>query len=449
MGFSALPNTFSTGERNWTTARGNAPADFSARTVHAPTDLSARSTYARAHANATVALGHTHLDVLSNVHEIPYDVCQATDYGRISSVLEQTYETAASGVYDDYDDEHDSSTAIDHYKARALDPGRRLPDGAIEFDESTDDILAAYAIAAKSCIGGPSSDWYAFNAALAKPIADDAPDAKRRNLFRRALRQAVRSAAEAIVTYEDSPTYESLDHVKDPGTTERAAETAWYFLHQYLNRPDDDGNVVDGRDERLADDQWDDCEETDWCTMHFKYPALVLPQSSKLRRRTWRMSDEGALVRSPHRMCSDGRVFGSIRRKPDSGSVLIDTSGSMHLTPDSIDEIMTALPGVTVATYCSDAKYDGELRIVARKGRRASAADISNEHWMGNGVDGPALRWLAKQPAPRYWICDGVVTGIHDATSSDLRTECDRLIRRYDITRIDGMYQLRKMFGTS
>jgi hypothetical protein len=449
MGFSALPNSFSTGERNWTAARGNESADFTTRTVHAPTDLSPRSTYARTHANATVAIGHDTLAEFSREADIPYDVCTATDYGRISSALQQTYAAAEDGVWDTYEEEYDDSTTIPHYKALALDPGRRLPDGAIEFYESTDDILAAYAIAAKSCIGGPSDDWVTFNTALSKRIPDDSPDAKRRNLFRTAVQQAVRAAASAIVgDYDEHPTHESLSDVKEPETTERAATAAWYFLQQYLNRDDDAGELYP-RDERLADDSWDDCDESEWCNMHFRYPTLVLPQSPKLRRRAWRMSDEGALIRSPHRMCSDGRVFGSVRRKADSGSVIIDTSGSMHLSSDDIDEIMTALPGVTVATYCSDGDHDGELRIVARKGRRAGKDDLTDRNWGGNGVDGPALRWLAKQPAPRYWVCDGVVTGIYDNTSPNLRTECDRLTRRYDITRIHSIHHLRDMFGNS
>jgi hypothetical protein len=55
----------------------------------------------------------------------------------------------------------------------------------------------------------------------------------------------------------------------------------------------------------------------------------------------------------------------------------------------------------------------------------------------GNVVDGPALRWLARQPEPRIWISDGHVTGIADQPSSDLAVDAIHICRKARITRAE------------
>ena len=55
----------------------------------------------------------------------------------------------------------------------------------------------------------------------------------------------------------------------------------------------------------------------------------------------------------------------------------------------------------------------------------------------GNIVDGPALRWLARQPGPRFWISDGVVTGEGDMQSVDLVVDVIRICGKAAITRVE------------
>lgn len=446
MGFAALPNTFTLGDRNWSVETGPASTHHAKRTVYAPTDLSQSGRFQRAHSNASVRHGHADIDSFCEATGIHPDVANAVDYARISSLLRQASSIAHEGSYDESTDSFEGGTTM-LSRATDWDPPRRLPDGALSFYENTDDILAAFDLLTRACHGGHLADWQEYYHWAASKVDTSAPDAPRRRLFKQAIRDATAAVRTIISPYAEEPTDDSLDETTYAERTEQAAAEAWRILNAYLSRTND-GELVTGNDPMLASDEWDDLDnEDDWCTMQIVRPVLKLPHSPRLRRRAWRMSDEGALLRSPHRACTDGRVFGSIRRKRDSGSVIIDTSGSMHLTADDIDDVMTLLPGVTVATYCSDTTYDGELRIVAAKGRRASPDDLTKDDWVGNGVDGPALRWLARQPAPRYWICDGVVTGIHDSTNLKLREECQRLARRYDITRIGSLFELRQHLG--
>lgn len=154
-----------------------------------------------------------------------------------------------------------------------------------------------------------------------------------------------------------------------------------------------------------------------------------------------RPSDVGAVPRYMHRLVTDQRVFGRRRKKKAfEGTVLIDCSGSMHLTPDDVDEILRRWPAVTVATY---AGYDtrGELWIVAKKGKRASKHNIMPDGG-GNVVDGPCLDWLAKQRKPRIWISDGGVTGVGDAGYFDFVKDAALKMKRGQIRRLGNVQEL-------
>lgn len=118
----------------------------------------------------------------------------------------------------------------------------------------------------------------------------------------------------------------------------------------------------------------------------------------------------GRSLRQVSRLAKDGKVFRRkypIKRR--GGAVLIDCSGSMHLTPDQVQSIMIALPAAVIATYCAT-HGRGELWIVARDGKRAKRDDLSHPSFNQNVIDGPALEWLNQQKGPRYWVSDGLVT---------------------------------------
>jgi hypothetical protein len=169
--------------------------------------------------------------------------------------------------------------------------------------------------------------------------------------------------------------------------------------------------------------------------LHFAKPALPhrLPAGAGLKRRNWRPSGEGSVMRYIHRGPIDGRIF---RRSSSSrgGTVLIDTSGSMSLDADDLVEIVAAARGAVQVAIYSGRGDEGELRLVARNGLRVAEGDLE-PFGKGNIVDLPALEWLARQRGPRIWISDGKVSGIGDRSSEELRDQCDTVCSRSRIRR--------------
>jgi hypothetical protein len=126
----------------------------------------------------------------------------------------------------------------------------------------------------------------------------------------------------------------------------------------------------------------------------------------------------------------DGRVFAHKIRKRGGGGVLIDTSGSMDLSNEQVLMLCAAYPAGVIAAYSSHGD-EGTLRVIARNGRRVPDDQISPPG-AGNGIDGPALDWLAKQPGPRFWISDAGVTGGQAGLHYCLEVCLKNQIRRVD-----------------
>jgi hypothetical protein len=173
-----------------------------------------------------------------------------------------------------------------------------------------------------------------------------------------------------------------------------------------------------------------------WGTMQVRHLPVSLTRAipPTARHKTYR--DEGCTLSAVHRLPIDGRIF-SRSRSQKGGTVLIDGSGSMSFSPAELERIVTTAPAATVAVYSGHGRQ-GTLTVVARKGRMATADGIQTSRCgSGNIVDGPALEWLAQQPAPRMWVSDGWVTGCHDQTSIDLSADVLRICTHADITRVE------------
>jgi hypothetical protein len=152
--------------------------------------------------------------------------------------------------------------------------------------------------------------------------------------------------------------------------------------------------------------------------MEVQQPERVIAHAGRLGR--WkRPTDEGVYLRYPHRYLSDRRVFGHRRRVP-GGAVLIDASGSMHLSAAHVDRIVAAAPGAHVLGYAASLER-GVLRVLARDGRRVAPEDCDfSGVGTSNVIDLPALEYLARlRVQPRLWISDGLVTGIGDRTGPE------------------------------
>lgn len=173
--------------------------------------------------------------------------------------------------------------------------------------------------------------------------------------------------------------------------------------------------------------------ENEWAKMSIvrkPMPRRTRGGIGKKRRAT----NVGTNPRRISRMLTDSerRVFDSTK-KGNGGVVLIDGSGSMHLSTGDIMRITEASAGCTVAIYStySGNRNGGNLYVVAENGRMVDAVD--DERGGGNGCDGPALRWALKQArkgAPVVWVCDGLVTGWTDSDHPRLTMECATLVRK-------------------
>jgi hypothetical protein len=154
--------------------------------------------------------------------------------------------------------------------------------------------------------------------------------------------------------------------------------------------------------------------------------------------------DHGSVLAAAHRLPVDGKVF-MRRRRLRGGTVLVDTSGSMRMGKKELEKIVAAFPLATVAVYGGRGS-SGRLSLVAYRGRMVA------EKWLdtlrfgrGNVIDGPCLRWLARQPGPRVWISDGHVTGVRDRSSLDLVVEAMAICRRNHIRRFDKAESLLRL----
>jgi hypothetical protein len=173
-----------------------------------------------------------------------------------------------------------------------------------------------------------------------------------------------------------------------------------------------------------------------WGCMEVVVPPLTRTGGRRRFGSRWSASEEGSDPRHIHRILTDGRVFARRVAAP-GGAVLIDASGSMSLPAEAIRRIVERAPGATVAAYAGHANV-GILKILARRGRIAHPDDCSlRDAGNGNVVDGPALRWLARQSAPRLWVSDGRVTGCDDVPTAGNQRDAQRICTRARIHRVD------------
>lgn len=102
------------------------------------------------------------------------------------------------------------------------------------------------------------------------------------------------------------------------------------------------------------------------------------------------------------------------QKKVKGGTVLIDSSGSMHLSNTALKTISDMIPAGTVAYYSglcdSNPVGGGDLVIYAMKGKQYTGTDLPHRH-NGNMIDLQALEWLMQQESPRIMVTDRGFTG--------------------------------------
>lgn len=153
--------------------------------------------------------------------------------------------------------------------------------------------------------------------------------------------------------------------------------------------------------------------------------------------RRYRATTSGTVLRYPGRLLSDDqrRAFAQRVRRP-GGVVVIDQSGSMDLISEEVRAVVARSPHALVLGYShrpGDLGATPNVWLLAERGRLATRCPSGN---VGNGVDGPVLRWaLARrqESEPVIWVTDGQVTDSHDHPDDALSLECAQLVRRHRI----------------
>lgn len=169
-----------------------------------------------------------------------------------------------------------------------------------------------------------------------------------------------------------------------------------------------------------------------WGVMSIDEPDRPLPACP--RKAGFRAEDTGSYLRGPHRLLSDGRVF-AIKRRHKGGSVLVDFSGSMNLKETELERVLANAPTTVIAVYSAD-RDKGVLRVLARDGRRVTGDLVKRPAGSCNVIDGPALDWLARQDEPRFWMSDGLVTGVGDVSGVGNTNYASRVTQEAKILRV-------------
>jgi hypothetical protein len=155
--------------------------------------------------------------------------------------------------------------------------------------------------------------------------------------------------------------------------------------------------------------------------------------------------ESGRVPRNMHRWATDQRVFSVKRHRKGGIALLCDCSGSMSLSVNDIDRVLEKVPASIIACY-SGGYDDGDLRIVAKDGRRVNRSLVGSGGRGANCIDGPALNWLAKQKnTGKYWLSDGLVTGYNERTSAWCFRDADRLCVEHNIYQVRTISELFKV----
>jgi hypothetical protein len=172
----------------------------------------------------------------------------------------------------------------------------------------------------------------------------------------------------------------------------------------------------------------------------------TLVMSARVRAgglRRARPSTSGSTMRYPSRLLSDDlkRAFAQ-RTSVHGGVVIIDQSGSMDLEESALTSLLQRAPDALVVGYShrpGDGGATPNVWILANRGSVAGTCPSGN---VGNGVDGPVLRWALAQrrgDEPIIWVTDGQVTDSHDHPDDLLTIECATLVRQHRIRMVREM----------
>jgi len=240
--------------------------------------------------------------------------------------------------------------------------------------------------------------------------------------------------------------------------TQKDGEKLAALLETYLQAKgegDEYFSAEGRRDDALEDIMGHDGYDTDykhkveegddpWGEMEIIRPPLVKNHRGSWARKE-KASAEGMGIRYPHRILTDGKPF-AVTKRARGGSVLYDISGSMNPDFEKINEALRYAPALSLMMYSGDYNL-GKLIVLSRNGRICDLQRAYNEHGLGgNLIDGPALKFLGKQPEPRVWVSDGQVTGKGAFMFTALLAEAKKICKRHRITRVPSYEDATEYF---
>lgn len=145
------------------------------------------------------------------------------------------------------------------------------------------------------------------------------------------------------------------------------------------------------------------------------------------------------------------RIF-SRRRAGPGAVVVVDQSGSMDIPEAELEALLDAVPGVTVIGYShrpGDAVGRPNAWLLANRGCRARSWPTGN---VGNGVDGPVLRYAVALRRDRdriVWVTDGQVTDSNDHPNDRLSEECAQFVRQHQIALVRALSEVSSVLRSS
>ena len=185
--------------------------------------------------------------------------------------------------------------------------------------------------------------------------------------------------------------------------------------------------------------------------LHFAQSSLaVRARTGGVRHR--RAAVSGVVLAYPGRLLTDEqrRAFAASSRR-HGGVVVIDQSGSMDLDRETLTALAHRAPDSLVVGYShrpGDRGATPNAWVLADRGGVVSGVPSGN---VGNGVDGPVLRWAIahrRTGEPIVWVSDGQVTDSADHPDVDLARECARLVRSHHIVMVRTLDEVANALRT-
>ena len=156
-----------------------------------------------------------------------------------------------------------------------------------------------------------------------------------------------------------------------------------------------------------------------------------------------RPSVSGVVLAYPSRLLTDEQRRGfAARSRRHGGVVVIDQSGSMDLDRESLAALARRAPDSLVVGYShrpGDTGSTPNAWVLADRGGVVEQVPSGN---VGNGVDGPILRWAVAQRRagePIVWVSDGQVTDSADHPDAELARVCARLVLKHRIVMVRSL----------